>query len=208
MISPAQRLLNRYPHATEISNGWRARCPAHEDTKPSLLIAESENGGVLLSCHAGCTTQAVCSALHLKLGGYPWSYTVRCKYEHLYPVEVDHPGAATDRSGLIVRELRATDGVDIFQDGEDGANVVFHLAKLRFIARVMKPKSIRKLSSAQWFAGHRSSSEKPLGVIAGFGCRWVDCRLTRPRDPESGSPVYGVVFVGLFFGASHHEKSF
>ena len=68
MISPTERLLNKFPDATKTSNGWQARCPAHEDTNPSLSIAESENGGVLLNCHAGCTTQAVCSALHLKLG--------------------------------------------------------------------------------------------------------------------------------------------
>ena len=48
-------------------------------------------------------------------------------------------------------------------------------------------------------AGPRSSSEKPLGVIAVFGCRWVDCRLTHPKDPGSRSFVYGVVFVGFFF---------
>jgi len=82
----------------------------------------------------------------------PWNDVVRCKYGHLYPVNGDQLGAATDRPGVIVRKLRAIDGVDIFQDAEDGANAVFHFAKLRFIARVMKPKSIRKLSSAQRFA--------------------------------------------------------
>ncbi len=79
----------------------------------------------------------------------PWNYVIRCRHGHLYPVDGDRIGAATDRPGAIVRKLRAIDGVDIFQDGEDGANVVFHRAKLRFIARVMKPRSVRTLSPAQ-----------------------------------------------------------
>ena len=79
----------------------------------------------------------------------PWNYIVRCRYGHLYPVDGDRIGAATDHAGVIVRKLAAIEGVDIFQDGEDGANVVFHRANLRFIARVMKPKSVRKLSPAQ-----------------------------------------------------------
>jgi hypothetical protein len=79
----------------------------------------------------------------------PWNYIVRCRHGHLYPVDGDRIGAATDRAGAIVRKLRAIDGVEIFQDGEDGANVVFHRAKLRYIARVMKPRSVRQLSPAQ-----------------------------------------------------------
>ena len=79
----------------------------------------------------------------------PWNYIVRCRHGHLYPVDGDRIGAATDRAGVIVRKLRAIDGVEIFQDGEDGANVVFHRAKLRYIARVMKPRSVRQLSPAQ-----------------------------------------------------------
>jgi len=79
----------------------------------------------------------------------PWNYIVRCRHGHLYPVDGDRIGAATDRAGAIVRKLRAIDGVEVFQDGEDGANAVFHRAKLRFIARVMKPRSARHLSPAQ-----------------------------------------------------------
>lgn len=79
----------------------------------------------------------------------PWNYVVRCRFGHLYPVDGDRIGAATDRAGAIVRKLRLIDGVDVFQDGEDGANVVFHRAKLRYIARVMKPRSARQLSPAQ-----------------------------------------------------------
>ncbi len=79
----------------------------------------------------------------------PWNYIVRCRHGHLYPAGGDRIGAATDRAGAIVRKLGAIEGVDVFQDGEDGANVVFHRAKLRFIARVMKPRPVRQPSPAQ-----------------------------------------------------------
>ena len=93
----------------------------------------------------------------------PWNYVIRCKHGHLYPVDGDRIGAATDRAGAIVRKLRSIVGVEVFQDGEDGANVVFHRAKLRFIARVMKPRSVRQLSPAQRAAlAHGRLRKNPL----------------------------------------------
>jgi putative DNA primase/helicase len=42
--------------------GWMARCPAHEDRKPSLSIRDADNK-VLVHCHAGCAQERVISAL-------------------------------------------------------------------------------------------------------------------------------------------------
>jgi len=42
---------------------WMARCPAHDDRKPSLSIRTSDNGNVLVCCHAGCKQHAVIAAL-------------------------------------------------------------------------------------------------------------------------------------------------
>jgi putative DNA primase/helicase len=44
-------------------NGWRARCPAHDDRNPSLSIAHGEGGRILLNCHAGCTFEQITRAL-------------------------------------------------------------------------------------------------------------------------------------------------
>ena len=43
------------------------QCPAHEDRKPSLSITEGDDGRALVKCHAGCTAEAVCDAVGLKL---------------------------------------------------------------------------------------------------------------------------------------------
>jgi archaellum biogenesis ATPase FlaH len=43
--------------------GFMACCPAHDDSNPSLSIDDAENGGVLVKCWAGCTQDAVVTAL-------------------------------------------------------------------------------------------------------------------------------------------------
>lgn len=50
--------------------GWRgetrdARCPAHDDKRSSLTYSQGENGGVVVHCHAGCSTEAILDALNM-----------------------------------------------------------------------------------------------------------------------------------------------
>jgi len=45
------------------SEGRNVCCPGHDDSTPSLSIAEGDDGKVLLYCHAGCTYQAIRDAL-------------------------------------------------------------------------------------------------------------------------------------------------
>ncbi|HXF87792.1 MAG TPA: toprim domain-containing protein [Xanthobacteraceae bacterium] len=42
---------------------WMARCPAHDDRKPSLSITDVRNDKVLVRCHAGCDQRDVIAAL-------------------------------------------------------------------------------------------------------------------------------------------------
>jgi len=51
----------------KVGSDWLARCPAHDDRTPSLSIRDSENGKVLVRCHAGCDQGDVVS--HLKASG-------------------------------------------------------------------------------------------------------------------------------------------
>ncbi len=44
---------------------WLARCPAHDDSHPSLSIRALDDGRVLLHCWSGCETEAVLSAIGL-----------------------------------------------------------------------------------------------------------------------------------------------
>lgn len=47
--------------------GWSARCPAHEDRRPSLSVSEGEDGRALVKCHAGCKADAICAAVGLRV---------------------------------------------------------------------------------------------------------------------------------------------
>lgn len=45
---------------------WIALCPAHSDRNPSLSV-RGENGRVLLHCFAGCSIEAICQILRVKI---------------------------------------------------------------------------------------------------------------------------------------------
>ncbi len=64
-MSPVERILGKLPDAKQSGNGWSARCPAHEDRRASLIIAEGDDGRVLVKCHAGCKVDAICAAVGL-----------------------------------------------------------------------------------------------------------------------------------------------
>lgn len=65
MESPVDLLLSKLPDATRTASGWAARCPAHDDRRASLSIAEGDDGRALVKCHAGCSAQAIVEAVGL-----------------------------------------------------------------------------------------------------------------------------------------------
>ena len=67
MATPVDRLLAKLPDAKQAGKGWSARCPAHEDGRASLSIAEGDDGRALVHCHAGCTADAICAAVGLRV---------------------------------------------------------------------------------------------------------------------------------------------
>lgn len=42
-----------------------ARCPAHDDTRNSLSVAQGNNGGIVVTCHAGCEYKDILDAMSL-----------------------------------------------------------------------------------------------------------------------------------------------
>ena len=51
--------------AKQNGSGWRALCPAHEDSNPSLTLREGDRQAVVITCHAGCSYEKVIGALGL-----------------------------------------------------------------------------------------------------------------------------------------------
>ncbi|RYH07781.1 hypothetical protein [Tropicimonas sp. IMCC6043] len=60
------RTITRALNGRWHGNTGSARCPAHDDRHPSLSIGDADNGGLLLTCHAGCTFEGVIDALKVK----------------------------------------------------------------------------------------------------------------------------------------------
>ena len=62
----AAQIAQRCDQARLSGTSWHACCPAHDDTTPSLSITPNADK-VLLHCHAGCTVEAIVTALELTL---------------------------------------------------------------------------------------------------------------------------------------------
>jgi putative DNA primase/helicase len=54
MTSEAEDIA-RHLGGTKSGTGWKCRCPAHDDTDPSLSVSEGDDGKTLLKCWAGCS---------------------------------------------------------------------------------------------------------------------------------------------------------
>jgi archaellum biogenesis ATPase FlaH len=65
---PVERVLARLDGVRrESDGGFVARCPAHDDSRPSLRVARGDSGNCLLHCRAGCSTDAVLRSLGLRM---------------------------------------------------------------------------------------------------------------------------------------------
>lgn len=58
----ATEFVSRFDRVERSGNGYKVRCPAHEDRKPSLAVSDGAEGKLLVHCHAGCAPDAVCRA--------------------------------------------------------------------------------------------------------------------------------------------------
>lgn len=72
-ISPGDRLLERLQKVKQTRpDRWQARCPAHDDRSPSLIVSELPDQTVLIHCWAGCSADAIVGAVGLEFSDlYP-----------------------------------------------------------------------------------------------------------------------------------------
>lgn len=68
---------------------WAAKCPAHDDSSPSLSIRQG-NGRVLFHCHAQCSPDAVIEAVGLR-----WIDLFADEAQAPYGAAVSHAAAMT-----------------------------------------------------------------------------------------------------------------
>lgn len=63
-----KEILSKLRNVKATNDGWAALCPAHDDQKRSLSIAE-KSGKVLFNCFAGCAYGEIASALGITANG-------------------------------------------------------------------------------------------------------------------------------------------
>lgn len=66
-MTPAERFLSRLEGVKGRNGAWTARCPAHNDKKPSLAVRETDDGRVLLHCFGGCETESVVQSVGMDM---------------------------------------------------------------------------------------------------------------------------------------------
>lgn len=89
------RLIDRLDGVRQTGAGrWIARCPAHEDRRPSLSIRELDDGRVLMHDFAGCSVHEVLAAVGLEMSD-------------LFPERTAHQGKPERRPFPAADALRA-----------------------------------------------------------------------------------------------------
>ncbi len=78
---------------------WLAKCPAHEDSKPSLNVKDV-GGKLLVICRAGCSLQQILDAT-----GLPWSVLFEAPNGYAYVREAKKAFPASDVLQALEIEL-------------------------------------------------------------------------------------------------------
>lgn len=66
-MSSLSTFLSRLVGVRQSGRSWSARCPAHEDRRNSLSVAEGDDGRILIKCHAGCSAEQIVAAVGLTM---------------------------------------------------------------------------------------------------------------------------------------------
>lgn len=101
-------------------SGVSARCPAHEDRRASLSVAEGHGGRALVKCHTGCALPDILAALELEesdLFVREEKSAPRRKAD-LGPVVATYP--YTDETGKVLYEATRHEPKDFRQRRPDG----------------------------------------------------------------------------------------
>jgi len=116
-----KRLLAKLPDAKRSGKGWVARCPAHDDHRASLSIAEGDDSRALVRCHAGCDIKNVVAAMELTMADLMPKQQVGFKQRLNTPskrIVATYP--YTDENGALLFEVIRYEPKDFRQRRPDG----------------------------------------------------------------------------------------
>jgi putative DNA primase/helicase len=100
----------------KVGDSWMARCPAHDDRKPSLSIRDADDGKILFHCHAGCGQDRVIAALQSR-GLWPENSLCPSKRSVSHTAATnptDHDDAKRTEAALAIwRSATSADGTGV-----------------------------------------------------------------------------------------------
>ena len=158
-------------------NGWAARCPAHEDRKASLSIGRSDDGRVLIHCHAGCTTDAVLQAIGLTFRDLGGELRASVPISHTVPHGTQESQTSKHKEPIMqtFREAQAAISMLTATHGEVTNRYEYKDATGNVVGYVLR-----------WDAGDGSKTFRP---VSRRGDEWTIAAMATPR------PLYGLTDI-------------
>ncbi|TYT27258.1 AAA family ATPase [Luteimonas viscosa] len=158
---------------------YSARCPAHKDGNASLAVSVDDSGTVALHCHAGCSIDAVCSALGMTTADlFPGKVATKPKAKAATKPRAKIPKPAT------VEPLTA----DQWAEAEQAAKSLYGsgFTGLKLVA--VYPYRLANGQVHGWRARFiDKAGEKHIKPFHRNGQEWVP---REPKPPRAGKPLY------------------
>lgn len=107
------KFLERFPHVTNEGHNMVVHCPAHDDQRPSLALAVTDEGRLLMTCRAGCETKDVLKRLDMQERDlFQWTapaQLITTQPDQVGPAEIAAVAAYVDATARRLRDQRTDD---------------------------------------------------------------------------------------------------
>jgi putative DNA primase/helicase len=201
-------VLSRFEGVRKLKDGFLAKCPAHDDRKPSLSITIVD-GKILFHCHAGCPTENILSTLGLTMADlftHSGNGARKVKPERS-PVVATYD-YVDEQGGVLFRVCRTATKV-FFQQRFEGGKFINGLEGTRKVIY-----NLPEVLKAPWVAfveGEKDvESLEKIGIVAttspGGAGKWDDSyaqylkdkRVAIIPDTTSRAPITPIKSPGRF----------
>lgn len=168
-------------HVRQAGDGrWECRCPAHDDRRASLSVAEGEGGRVLIRCHAGCGFADILAALDLKPADLFPDGPRRNGNGHRQQARIVATYPYTDANGKKVFEVVRFEPKDFRQRKPNGE------WNLRGVERVLYRLPAVLKTASEGGTVYLAEGEKDVDRLVGLGV----CATTAPQGAGKWKPGY------------------
>lgn len=135
----AREFAELIDHARQRGDNWEGRCPAHQDSRPSLSWRDGDSG-LVLHCHRGCRVEEICAVLKIPVSALFRESTDRRPARDTDPILYTYD--YVDQAGHLRFQVVRTAAKRFWQrrPGPDGAwvnglgetpRVLYHLDRLQ-----------------------------------------------------------------------------